>query len=83
MVPSAGEGVVIQLPKLFGDRVGLGASWIFEGAGFGGSDEGWFGGQALVVNLRQNLGHHERDGVRHSETFGGRRMVVQIAYILD
>jgi hypothetical protein len=31
------------------------------------------GGQALVVDLRQSLGHHERDGVRHSEKFDSRQ----------
>jgi hypothetical protein len=58
--------VVTQFPELFENRVGLGASWILEGAGFGCSDEGRFGGQALVVGLRQTLGHYKRDGVRHS-----------------
>ena len=80
MVPNSSKKVVAQLPKLFKDRVSLGASWIFEGAGLGGSDEGWFGGQALVVDLRQSLGHHERgwrDGVRQSETFGDREKVAE------
>ena len=44
--------MVTQLLKLFADRVGLKASWLFERVGFGGSDEGRFGGQALVVAFR-------------------------------
>jgi hypothetical protein len=65
------EGVATQLPKLFEDRVGLGASGLFEGVGFGGGGEARPGGQALVVDLRQSRGHHERDGVRHGKKFGG------------
>ena len=52
--------------------VDLGATGFFEGVGFGCGDEVRPGGQALVVDLRRSCGHHERDGVRHSEKFGGR-----------
>jgi hypothetical protein len=74
--------VVTQLPKLFEDKVGPGANWFMERVGFGGSDEGRFGGQAFVVevDLRHSLSHRERglkDVVRHGETFGGRQKVAE------
>ena len=54
MVPNTREGVVTQLPKLFEDRVCLGATRLFEGVGLGSNDEAWLGGQALVVDFRQS-----------------------------
>lgn len=71
VVPNTGEGVATQLPELFEDGVGLKTAWGFEGVGFGGRDEARFGGQALVVDLGQSLGHHEQDEVRQSEQLGG------------
>jgi hypothetical protein len=67
LLKSTAPGVVTQLPKFFEDRVGLGATGLFVGVWVGSSDEVGLGGQTPVVDLRQSLGHGERDGVRHIE----------------
>ncbi len=69
MIPNISEGVVTQHFELFEDGVCLGASWLLIGARFGGSDEGRLGRQTRVVDPRQSLVHHERDGVQHSWMF--------------
>ena len=77
VVPSTSKGVVTQVPQLFKDGIGLGASRKFEGVGLGGSDEGGLGGQALVVLLRPCVGYH-KGGFCYSEMFSGRWKVSKL-----
>jgi hypothetical protein len=63
-----------QLTQAFEDKVG----GLFEGVGVGSSDEAWLGGPALVVDFRQSLSHHGRDGVRHSDKFNGRQSLLKV-----